>query len=116
MAGNKALIPGIRSVIDSAYIQPDNDFLIKYLPRYQQYLNLRNKISVHTIDEKGVELFVSLNPHYFDAYEQAGDYYMFKKQYGKAMSCYEKSLGCVIPGEKEINRIKKKLISAKNGT
>jgi tetratricopeptide (TPR) repeat protein len=108
MAEKKALMPGSRSVIDSAYIQADNGFLVSVFPRYQQYLNLRKKISAHTIDEKGVELFVSLNPDYFDAYEQAGDYYMFKNQYYRAKSFYEKSLTCVIPGEKEINRIKKK--------
>ena len=120
MAGNKTLIPETRSVIDSAYIQPDNDFLVKSLPRYQQYLNLRKKILAHTIDEKGIELFVSLNPYYFDAYEKAGDYFMLKKQYDKAISYYIKSLSCVIPGEKEINHIKKKYtdcqaITAKNG-
>ena len=112
MAEKKALVPGTKSVIDSSYIQPDNDFIVKSLPGYQQYLNFRKKISAHTIDEKGVKLFVSLNPDYFDAYEQAGDYYMFKNQYSRAQSFYEKSLGCIIPGEKEINRIKRKLLSA----
>lgn len=108
MAEKKALAPGKRSVIDSAYIQPANGFIANAFPRYQQYLNLRKKLSAHTIDEKGVELFIRLNPDYFDAYEQAGDYYMFKNRFDKAVSSYEKSLTCVIPGEKEINRIKKK--------
>jgi len=108
MAEKKALVPGTRSVIDSAYIQPDNGFLANAFPRYQQYLNLRKKISAHTINAQGIELFISLNPDYFDAYEQAGDYYMSKKQYDKAITSYEKSLTCVIPGEKEIDRIRKK--------
>jgi predicted choloylglycine hydrolase len=108
MAEKKALVPGTRSVIDSTYIQPDNGFIVNAFPRYQQYLNLRKKISAHTIDEKGIELFISLNPDYFDAYEQAGDFYMFKNKYDRAISLYEKSLTCVIPGEKEIDRIKKK--------
>jgi isopenicillin-N N-acyltransferase-like protein len=116
MAEKKALVPGTRSVIDSAYIQPENGFIVKAFPRYQQYLNLRKKLTAHTIDEKGVELFVSLNPDYFDAYEQAGDYYMFKNQYGKAGYLYEKSLNCVIPGEKEIDRIKKKYVDCKEKT
>jgi isopenicillin-N N-acyltransferase like protein len=108
MAEKKALVPGTRSVIDSAYIQPENEFIVKAFPRYQQYLNLRKKISTHTIEEKGIELFISLNPDYFDAYEQAGDFYMSKCLYSKAGSFYEKSLTYVMPGEKEINRIKKK--------
>ena len=108
MAEKKALVPGKRSVIDSAYIQPDNGFLANAFPRYQQYLNLRKKISAHTINAQGIELFISLNPDYFDAYEQAGDYYMSKNQYDKAITSYKKSLTCVIPGEKEIDRIRKK--------
>jgi predicted choloylglycine hydrolase len=108
IAEKNALVPGKRSVIDSAYIQPDNGFLANAFPRYQQYLNLRKKISAHTINAQGIELFISLNPDYFDAYEQAGDYYMSKKQYDKAITSYEKSLTCVIPGEKEIDRIRKK--------
>ncbi len=108
MAEKKALAPGKRSVIDSAYIQPANGFIANAFPRYQQYLNLRKKLSAHTIDEKGVELFIRLNPDYFDAYEQAGDYYMFKNQYNKAGISYQKALTCIIPGEKEIDRIKKK--------
>jgi len=116
MAEKKALVPGTRSVIDCTYIQPDNDFILKSLPCYQQYLNLREKMSTHTIDEKGVELFVSLNPDYFDAYEQAGDYYLFKNQFAKAQSFYKKSLTCVIPGEKEINRIKKKYADCQEKT
>ena len=108
MAEKKALVPGTRSVLDSAYIKPDNGFLANAFPRYQQYLNLRKKIAAHTIDDKGIELFIRLNPDYFDAYEQAGDYYMLKNQYGKASFAYEKSLTCVLPGEKEIDRIKKK--------
>ena len=116
MAANKNLIPGKRSVVDSAYIQPDNGFLLNAFPRYQQYLNLRKKISDHTIDEKGIKLFVSLNPDYFDAYEQAGDYYMFKNQYNKAGISYQKALTCVMPGEKEIDRIKKKYADCKRKT
>jgi isopenicillin-N N-acyltransferase-like protein len=116
MAEKKALVPGTKSVIDYTYIQPDNDFIVKALPCYQQYLNLREKMSTHTIDEKGVELFVSLNPDYFDAYEQAGDYYLFKNQFTKAQSFYKKSLTCVIPGEKEINRIKKKYADCQEKT
>ena len=116
IADSKALIPNTRSIIDSAYIQPDNGFLLKAFPRYQQYLNLRKKISTHTIDEKGTELFVSLNPECFDAYEQAGDYYLFDKQYNKAELYYEKSLTCVIPGEKEIKRIKKKYADCQGKT
>jgi isopenicillin-N N-acyltransferase-like protein len=108
MSEKKTLVPGTRSVIDSAYILPDIGFLTNAFPRYQQYLDLRKKIPTRTIDEKEIELFTSLNPDYFDAYEQAGDYYMSKSLYGKAGSSYEKSLTCVMPGEKEINRIKKK--------
>lgn len=108
MAANKALIPGTRSVIDSAYIQPDNGFLLNAFPRYQHYLELRKEVIAHTIDEKGINLFISLNPDYFDAYEQAGDYFRYKEQYRKAELFYSKSLTCVLPGEKEMNRIKKK--------
>ena len=108
MAEEKALVPGTKSVIYSAYIQPENGFLSKALPRYRQYMNLRKKIHARTIDEKGIETFVSLNPDYFDAYEQAADYYMIRNQFAKAQLFYEKSLACVIPGEKETNRIKKK--------
>lgn len=68
------------------------------------------------MDEKGIDLFISLNPDYFDVYEQAGDYYMFKKQYNWALSFYEKSLTCVIPGEKEIIRIKEKYADCKRKT
>jgi hypothetical protein len=41
---------------------------------------------------------------------------MFKNQYGKAGYLYEKSLNCVIPGEKEIDRIKKKYVDCKEKT
>ena len=116
MAGNRTLVPGIRSVIDSAYIQPDNVFLLHSFPRYQRYLELRKRVIAHTMDEKGIDLFISLNPDYFDVYEQAGDYYMFKKQYNWALSFYEKSLTCVIPGEKEIIRIKEKYADCKRKT
>ncbi|NOU45990.1 MAG: peptidase C45 [Bacteroidales bacterium] len=116
MIDEKALVPGTRSVIDSAYIQPDREFLIKSLPRYQHYLNLKKKISAHTIDEKEIEMFVSLNSDYFDAYEQAGDYYVFKNQYSNAMLFYEKSLRCEMPGEKEIDRIRKKYADCQGKT
>lgn len=68
------------------------------------------------MDEKGIDLFISLNPDYFDVYEQAGDYYMFKKQYNRAISFYKKSLAFVIPGEKEINRIKEKYADCEKKT
>lgn len=116
MAGKQALVPGKRSLVDSAYIEPDKGFLLNAFPRYQHYLELRKKVITHTIDEKGINLFISLNPDYFDAYEQAGDYYRFKEQYNRAITLYEKSLTCVIPGEKEMNRIRKKYDECKGKT
>lgn len=116
MAGKQALVPGKRSLVDSAYIGPDKGFLINAFPRYQHYLELRKKVIAHIIDEKGIELFIRLNPDYFDVYEQAGDYYRFKEQYNRAIKLYEKSLTCVLPGEKEINRIRKKYTDCKEKT
>lgn len=116
MAGKQALVPGKRSLVDSAYIGPDKGFLLNAFSRYQHYLELRKKVIAHTIDEKGIELFIRLNPDYFDVYEQAGDYYRFKEQYNRAIKLYEKSLSCILPGEKEINRIRKKYADCKEKT
>jgi isopenicillin-N N-acyltransferase-like protein len=108
IVANKVLEIGKQSFVDSAFIQPDSSFLLNAFPRFQKYLDLRKKLSQHTIDDKEIGIFVSLNPDNFDAYEQVGDFFMYKKEHDKAKLFYEKSLTCVIPGEKEINRIKKK--------
>jgi predicted choloylglycine hydrolase len=108
IANEKMLIPGEKSINDSLFINPDNAFMKKGYPRYQHYLALRKKLISHQIDYKGIKLMISLNPDYYDAYEQAGDYSVYKKQFSAASAYYKKALSCVIPGEKEYNRIKKK--------
>jgi isopenicillin-N N-acyltransferase like protein len=116
MAKKSMMLPGKHSAVDSICIDPDSAFLKIGFPRYQHYLQLRKKIAEHRIDEKGIHLFISLNPDYFDAYEQAGDHYLYFKKFSKALSCYTKALSCVIPGEKEHERIKEKYIDCKRKT
>lgn len=109
MTSERILLPGTRSVIDSISIKPDTGFLRIAFPRYQHYLALRKKLVAHQINDKDLELMVSLNPHYYDAYEQAGDHYDYNNQFSKALEYYSKALSCVISGEKECVRIKKKM-------
>ena len=114
MANERILIPGTISVIDSISIKPDTGFLRIAYPRYQHYLALRKKLLAHQINNKDLKLMVSLNPHYYDAYEQAGDHYNYDKQYSQALEYYKNALSCVISGEKEYNRIKKKMFKLSN--
>lgn len=116
MANERELLAGTSSVIDSIFIKADNAFLRIGYPRYQYYLALRKKLLMHQIDDKGVELMISLNPDYFDSHEQAGDHYIYSKQFDKALAYYAKALSCVIPGEKEYNRIKEKYASCQKKT
>ncbi|MCX6306874.1 MAG: C45 family autoproteolytic acyltransferase/hydrolase [Bacteroidetes bacterium] len=108
MGKQKGVPAGTASVVDSLYIEPEAAFLAKAYPRFQQYRELRMKLAMHTIDDKGVALMITLNPAFFEAYEQAGDYYAGKKQPARAAAYYTHALACVIPGEKEVTRIRKK--------
>ncbi|MFZ4520457.1 MAG: C45 family autoproteolytic acyltransferase/hydrolase [Bacteroidales bacterium] len=107
----KVLQPRVESILDSGYIQPDTAFLNKAYPRYQRYLALRKKVVLHESDAQGVELMITMNPGYFDAWEVAGDFYLAEKQFSKAFQCYNHAISCVIPGEKEKVRIRQKMKS-----
>lgn len=108
IANIKELLPDTPTVIDSIFIKPDVDFLTNAYPRYQHYIEMKKELLVHNIDDTGIELLISLNPNYYDAYEQAGDHYVNCNQNTKALAYYTKALDCVIPGEKEYNRIMEK--------
>jgi len=113
IAANKKLEPNFNTLIDSMYIKPDEAFLAHAFPRYELYLELSKKNLVHEIDAKGIKLLISLNPNYYNAYVQAGDYYVNCNQSALALTFYSKALSCIIPSEKEYDRINEKFTNCR---
>ena len=98
---------GLISEKDS--ISADTSFLKSAYPRYKQYLELRRKIMEHHSTDQDAAMIVRLNPRYYEAWEQAGDHFLFTGNKGRAKVRYNHALTLCMPGEKETRRILKRL-------
>jgi hypothetical protein len=98
-----------KSTFDSGYIAADSVFLKIAYPRCQKYREIKQRLILRSATDDDVATLISLNPDFFDAYEQAGDFYMSGKNFSRALTFYIRALNCVIPGETERSRLAKKI-------
>ena len=78
----------------------------KMRAKLSESLNLENTIQ---ISDSFIHEFIETNPEFFEVYELAGDHYRKEKLPDKSSFFYRKALQQVIPGQKEKDRIIKKL-------
>ncbi len=98
-----------KSTFDSGYIAADSVFLKIAYPRCQKYREIKQRLILGSATDDDVATLISLNPDFYDAYEQAGDFFMSGSEFSRALTYYTHALTCVIPGEKEESRIWKKV-------
>lgn len=89
--------------------------------RFLQFTKMKELLvkSLKTGDKKNItddfiQEFIETNPEYFEVYELSGDHYEMINQPAKSRHYYRQSLSKIIPGQKEKNRIIKKLVDCIN--
>lgn len=110
-------LPGGTEITETGKEIPQDSFLgsdqYKFLLNYRKLRTIlvdaiTTKAKLLTPESVIQELIFS-NEEFFEAYETAGDYYVFEGKSDQALLMYRKALSKLIPRQKEKNRIIKKI-------